>query len=82
MTSSVYTPAPPPLDPEELSLYVQRELLKLSDFVTDASYVPLFYTEPNNPIEGQFASADGTGWNPGSGAGFYIYTGGAWTFIV
>jgi len=30
---------------------------------------------------GLLAWADGTNWNPGSGEGFYRYTGSAWVFV-
>lgn len=33
---------------------------------------------PDKPRAGQIVLADGTNWNPGSGAGFYGYYGGAW----
>jgi hypothetical protein len=34
--------------------------------------------EPGAPANGDVAYADGTSWNPGSGAGLYVRTGGAW----
>ena len=33
---------------------------------------------PDKPRAGMVALADGTNWNPGSGAGVYAYYGGAW----
>ena len=33
---------------------------------------------PSPTTDGDVAYADGTGWNPGSGAGLYVRTGGAW----
>ena len=33
---------------------------------------------PTKPRTGMIALADGTNWNPGSGAGVYAYYGGAW----
>lgn len=35
--------------------------------------------EPENPQEGMQVFADGTGWNPGSGRGFYEYKSSAWS---
>lgn len=32
-------------------------------------------------VNGMLAYADGTSWNPGSGAGLYLYKAGAWQFI-
>lgn len=28
---------------------------------------------PSKPVDGQLARADGTNWNPGSGAGVYVF---------
>jgi hypothetical protein len=36
---------------------------------------------PVRPREGMLAYADGTDWDPGSGAGLYQYRGAAWVFI-
>lgn len=36
------------------------------------------HEEPKKPRSGDVALADGTDWNPGSGAGYYGYYGGAW----
>ena len=36
------------------------------------------YVAPTKPREGDLRLADGTSWNPGSGAGFYGYYGSAW----
>lgn len=33
---------------------------------------------PERPQEGDLSFADGTNWNPGSGAGLYEYRGGTW----
>lgn len=35
-------------------------------------------TAPAKPQNGMIAHADGTSWNPGSGAGLYSYENGAW----
>ncbi len=36
---------------------------------------------PKKPRDGVIAMADGTNWNPGSGAGFYGYRAGSWRFL-
>lgn len=36
---------------------------------------------PTKLIDGMTVKADGTLWNPGSGAGCYQYRGGAWRFL-
>lgn len=37
--------------------------------------------EPPKPREGTTAVADGTNWNPGNGAGLYLYQNGAWVKV-
>lgn len=39
------------------------------------------YKPPKKIVEGMMVLADGATWNPGSGAGFYGYRGGAWRFL-
>jgi hypothetical protein len=39
------------------------------------------YAEPTKFREGTIVKADGTTWDPGSGAGYYGYRGGAWRFL-
>lgn len=38
----------------------------------------VLHVEPARPQEGLEACADGVDWNPGAGAGLYLYIGGAW----
>jgi hypothetical protein len=37
--------------------------------------------EPIRPRNGMLVEADGTNWDPGSGAGLYIRRAGAWVFL-
>jgi hypothetical protein len=39
------------------------------------------YKAPEKPQDGMIVKADGTQWNPGSGAGYYGYTSGSWSFL-
>jgi len=39
------------------------------------------YAAPGKPQDGMVVKADGTHWDPGSGAGFYGYSGSAWVFF-
>lgn len=39
------------------------------------------YAAPGKPQDGMIVKADGTHWNPGSGAGYYGYTSGSWSFL-
>ena len=65
-----YTPQNP--DPEfqriAQALNEQNEVLRVG--TTNVA--------PSKPRAGDIRLADGTNWNPGSGAGFYGYYGGAW----
>lgn len=36
------------------------------------------FSEPGRVLEGMLVKADGTTWDPGSGAGVYVRDGGAW----
>ena len=38
----------------------------------------VLHVAPEKPREGMIATADGSNWNPGSGAGTYTYINGAW----
>jgi len=39
------------------------------------------YEAPKRIFEGMIVKADGSTWNPGSGAGCYMYRGGAWQLL-
>lgn len=77
-----YIPSPPSgvQSLEELSDWVYRELLRLSES-NEVEWV-LFQVRHQAPIrvkEGLVAYADGTNWNPGAGRGLYEYKSGAWS---
>ena len=79
-----YAPEPVPISKDELSAYLERELRRISAEFTvgiDAILLPTLYVAPSKPREGQVVLADGTSWNPGSGAGFYGYRGGSWRLL-
>jgi hypothetical protein len=40
------------------------------------------HVEPDKPRAGLIVYADGTDWDPGSGAGLYYYNGSAWVLIA
>lgn len=54
----------------------------LGDMLNWGNIVPVLYNPPDRPKDGMVVIADGTSWNPGSGAGMYYYYGGGWTFIA
>jgi hypothetical protein len=76
-----YIPRPAPSDPAQLPGYLFQELQNLQQSLAAARstlvLAPL-YAEPSKRPEGLVAFADGTTWNPGSGAGTYQWRGGAW----
>jgi hypothetical protein len=77
----MYTPKFPPQNAEGLAQYVFDELQAIaqsqSDTLNFLQFSPL-KAEPKKLREGLVVLADGTNWDPGSGAGFYGYRGGSW----
>lgn len=65
---------------DELREYMRDEFDKISKEFNEMIALDLrsVHAEPGSPREGMIASADGTNWNPGSGAGSYEYVSGAW----
>jgi hypothetical protein len=76
-----WTPNPAPVGNENLSDYLFHELNRLSDVLFNLDVMRLEQTNvaPNKPRDGDMRYADGTNWNPGSGAGIYAYIGTSWT---
>jgi hypothetical protein len=76
---SQYIPIPP--NKEDPAVYAFGELQDLARSLVEAKEsVPfqILNAAPAKPREGMIAHADGTNWNPGSGAGPYSYIGGTW----
>lgn len=44
-------------------------------------HVETTYAAPAKPRAGDIRLADGTSWDPGSGAGVYAYYSGTWNFL-
>ena len=63
--------------------YALDNFRRIADaFITvEAPVVPTLTAAPEFPIEGQLVISDGISWDPGSGAGAYIYRDGAWRRI-
>ncbi len=73
----------PDLEVGGLGEYVLEELRRIADAlmeVTDVRLVVL-HVEPDKPRDGMIILADGTDFNPGSGAGFYGRSAGAWVLL-
>lgn len=80
----MFQPMVLPRDPALLAAAVEQELQRLAlQMAEPADYVTLktLYAAPTRPREGMLVLADGTTWNPGSGAGVYVYRGAAWNFL-
>lgn len=74
----------PPPDPASLPAYLSRELQLISQafsLAQDGMTLDMQYRAPVKPRDGLVVLADGTKWNPGSGAGFYGYRAGTWRFL-
>lgn len=63
--------------------WVRDELLKISIEFEGVENVRLkvLHVEPSKPRNGDVILADGTDFNPGSGAGFYGRSAGAWVLL-
>ena len=70
-------------DFDALHVYLEQELRRISNAFlgVDNIQLPTLHVAPDKPREGMVVLADGTDWNPGSGAGFYGYRSGAWTLL-
>jgi hypothetical protein len=64
------------------SLRVELDKLAMQ-FSQPSDYLSLktLYAQPKRIFNGMVVMADGTTWNPGSGAGAYVYRAGAWRFL-
>lgn len=76
-----YVPDVPPKDPAFLADYLLREFDKMAGVLNALADGQIDETTvaPAKPRTGMLRLADGTNWNPGAGAGLYLYQGGAWT---
>lgn len=80
----MYTPGQVPADPKDIPGYLTREFQNLAQALqatVDAVTLKKLYAAPSRIYDGMVVRADGTTWNPGSGAGVYAYYGGAWHFL-
>jgi hypothetical protein len=77
-----YRPKPIPQiqNVDELVKYLDDELRMISVAMTEFNVLQLapLGKEPKKLQDGMVVYANGTGWNPGSGAGAYLRRGGAW----
>lgn len=79
-----YTPGNVPPDAGSLPAFFRLELEKIAqsmDTEDDFLLLQTLYSAPKKTREGFVCKADGTTWNPGSGAGVYVYRAAAWHFL-
>lgn len=64
------------------SLRIELDRLALQ-FSQPSDYLALktLYAQPKRVFDGMVVMADGTSWNPGSGAGAYVYRAAGWRFL-
>ena len=66
---------------QTLAESLRNELNRLVlEFSQPSDYLSLktLYEVPGRIFDGMIIKADGVTWNPGSGAGVYVYVGSAW----
>ena len=66
-----YTPNVAPVDPAQVPAFLNFELQNLAQSLQQAqqfAYLQTLHKPPAKPREGLVVKADGTDWNPGSGA--------------
>lgn len=67
-----------------LKTFLRAEHQAIADALAgpvDAVRLVELHAAPKRVGPGLVVLADGTDWNPGSGAGYYGYRGGAWHFL-
>lgn len=75
----MYLPTQVPPDAGALPQYLMQELRRISQ-ATASPFVQLetLHKAPDKPKDGMIVLADGTNFNPGSGAGYYGFLANAW----
>ncbi len=73
----IFEEQPPSSVSPELSEYLIRLITDLNNVLSTIA-IETIYSEPESPIDGMIIYTDGIQWNPGNGAGVYIYKNG-WT---
>lgn len=79
--ADIYYPGqvPAEYDAQFLSQELSRISATLAALEVSQVIITPVHVEPERLTEGLVANADGTDWNPGSGAGLYEYVSGAWS---
>lgn len=75
-----------PFDPQApvLSVFMDQELSQIERAQDEPVFVLQLAVSNKPPAKvraGMVVEADGVNWNPGSGAGMYVYRAGAWVKV-
>jgi hypothetical protein len=74
-----YRPEPPRnSDPAAYTFHELQDLARALEEAKEHVTWQTLNAAPARPVEGMVVKADGTNWNPGSGAGTYQYRAGTW----
>lgn len=68
-------------DPRGLAFWLEQRFAEIDRRLADPvdfTYLRQLHVAPTKVFVGMVVLADGTDWNPGSGAGFYGYYGSSW----
>lgn len=78
-----YAPAEVPTNPADYPRFLREELERISATfaLLAAGHLDKQYAAPAKPRDGNIRYADGTTWNPGSGAGVYYFNGTIWKLL-
>ena len=70
-----YEPGAPPINEEDMGIYIIGELKRLANVVLNQAIFRLERTHvaPDKPRGGDIRYADGSNWDPGSGEGVYFF---------
>ena len=74
----------PPSNPADLPQFLNQELQDINRAMNEPNEfisLGMLYAPPPKPFDGMIVLADGTSWNPGSGAGYYGFRAGSWRFL-
>ena len=80
----MYRPRNVPANPADIPAFLREEFDLIARSWSSPEpylFVAKSFKPPDRPMEGMVVLADGTSWNPGSGAGYYGYRGTSWTFL-
>lgn len=69
--------APMEYDPD----WLDREHEHIETAGLEELKLKVLHVEPEKPRDGWVVVADGSDWNPGSGAGAYLYLSGSWRLL-